>query len=174
MQTLAPSPTPFPPVEGLKDIVLPAPVTWLPQTAGWYVLLALLGALVLWAYSRYRRRRAANLYRRQALAELDALATVLGNPSGRHQVAVLLPELLKRVALHVEPRAVVASLSGAEWLAELDRLYGGAGFTKGPGRLLPKLAYGAQTFVSGVPQADIDALVRLSREWLQKHQRPVA
>ena len=86
-----------------------------------------------WAYSRYRRRRAANLYRRQALAELDALVAALGAKGGRHQVAARLPELLKRVALHVEPRAAVAGLSGAEWLAELDRLYGGDGFTQGPG-----------------------------------------
>ena len=143
MQTPAPSATPFPPVEGLKDIVVPAPVPWLPRTAGWYILLALLGAL---AFGRIRPTAAggtANLYRRQALVELDGLRVALDKPGGRHQVAARLPELLKRVALHLEPRSAVASLSGAEWLAELDRLYGGSGFTKGPGRLLPKLAYGA-------------------------------
>jgi Domain of unknown function (DUF4381) len=172
VQTPAPSATPFPPVEGLKDIVVPAPVPWLPRTAGWYILLALLGALAFWAYSSYRRRREANRYRRQALLELDGLQVALDKPGGRHQVAARLPELLKRVALHLEPRSAVASLSGADWLAELDRLYGGSGFTKGPGRLLPKLAYGATAFVSGVPRAEIDALMRLSREWLQKHQRP--
>ncbi|HEY5907292.1 MAG TPA: DUF4381 domain-containing protein, partial [Vicinamibacteria bacterium] len=109
-----------------------------------------------------------------ALAELDALVAALGVKGGRHQVAARLPELLKRVALHVEPRAAVASLSGAAWLAELDRLYGGQGFTKGPGRLLPRMAYGTTTFVSGVPRADIDALMRLSREWIEKHRRVAA
>jgi hypothetical protein len=153
---------------------LPTPVAWRPETAGWYFLLALLAVLALWAYSRHRRRRAANLYRRQALAELDALVAALGVKGGRHQVAARLPELLKRVALHVEPRAAVASLSGAAWLAELDRLYGGEGFTKGPGRLLPRMAYGTTTFVSGVPRADIDALMRLVREWLEKHRRAAA
>lgn len=174
MQTPVPGPPPFPPVEGLKDIALPAPVPWRPETAGWYVLLGLLLALLAWGYSRYRRKRAANLYRRQALAELDALVTALGAKGGRYQVAARLPELLKRVALHLEPRVAVAGLTGAEWLAELDRLYGGDGFTKGPGRLLPKLAYGSPGFVSGVPRADIDALMRLSREWLERHRRVAA
>ena len=164
------APTPLPAVEGLRDIVQPAPVPFVPRAAGFYVLLALLVALGLWAFARHRRRRAANLYRRQALAELDALVAALGVKGGRHEVAARLPELLKRVVLHVEPRPAVASLTGTEWLAELDRLYGGDGFTKGPGRLLPRLTYGTRAYVSGVPRADIDALMRLSREWLEKHR----
>ena len=163
-----PPPSP-PPIEGLEDIVLPQPVPYRPNTVGWYVLFALLLALVVHLYARHRRSRAANLYRRQALHELDAIVLTLQAKGGRHGVAAQLPELLKRVALHVRPREEVASLTGAEWLAELDRMYGGTGFTKGPGRLLPRLAYGAPAFVSGVPRAELDALVRLSREWIEKH-----
>ena len=32
------------------------------------------------------------------------------------------------------------------------------------------LTYGTRAYVSGVPRADIDALMRLSREWLEKHR----
>ena len=163
------SPTPLPVVEGLKDIVVPGPIALVPRTIGWYVLLAVALGIVAGSLLRLRRRRAANLYRRQALAELDALVEVLGERGGRHQVAAALPELLKRVALHVEPRTSVAGLTGEEWLGQLDRMYGGDGFTKGAGRLLPNLAYGTSAFVSGVPRAEIDALVRLSREWLETH-----
>jgi hypothetical protein len=161
-------------LEGLADIVQPAPVAFLPRTVGWYVVFALLAALAVWTWSRYRRRSAANLYRRQALAELDALVTTLGTKGGRYELAARLPELLKRVALHLEPRPGVASLSGAAWLAELDRLYGGDGFSKGPGRLLPQLAYGTPQFISRVPRSDIDALVRLVRTWLERHHRRAA
>jgi Ca-activated chloride channel family protein len=174
MQAPTPSPTPFPPVEGLQDIALPAPVPYVPQTAVWHVLFVVILALALWGFTRYRRRRAVNLYRRQALVELDALVEILGNKGGRHLVAARLPELLKRVALQVEPRPAVASLTGVEWLAELDRLYGGQGFTKGPGVLLPRLAYGTPAFISGVPRAEIDALMRLSREWIERHRRVAA
>jgi uncharacterized protein DUF4381 len=170
----SPAPTPLPPLEGLKDIAVPPPVAYLPRTAGWFVLLALLVGLLAWGLAQLRRRRAANLYRRQALLELEALTVILGERGGRHQVAAQLPELLKRVALRIQPRTAVASLSGPAWLAELDRLYGGDGFTKGPGRILPKLAYGTAAYVSSVPRADFDALVRLTREWLKKHRGAAA
>jgi len=165
-----PGPTPFPPVEGLRDISLPDPVPWWPPAPGWYALAVLLVGLGVWAYWRYRRRAAANRYRRQALAELDALVKVLEKKGGRHEVAARLPALLKRVALHVEPRASVAGLTGAAWLLQLDRMYGGTGFSKGPGRILPRLAYGTAGSISQLPRAEIDALVRLCREWIEGHQ----
>lgn len=170
---MQPTVSPSPPVEGLKDIVLTPPVGFFPPAPGWDVLALLVMALAAWAFLRYRRHRAANLYRRQALAELESLVEILEHKGGRYEVAARLPELLKRVALHVEPRPAVADLTGPEWLAHLDRMYGGDGFSKGPGRLLPRLAYGTATFVASIPRAELDALVRLSREWLQRHH-PVA
>src|SRR5262249_10835302 len=131
---------------------------------------ALLVGLAALAWRRHRRRQRANLYRREALAELDALAAGLEDKGGRQRLASRLPELLKRVALPVEPRWAVASLTDRRWLEELDRLYGGDAFSKGAGRILPSLAYGTPAAVSGVPRADLDALVRLSREWIAKHR----
>ena len=168
----SPSATPFPPVEGLRDIALPEPVGAFPLAPAWYVLAALLLALVAWAAYLYVKRRAVHLYRREALAELEAIAAALDGKGGRIALAARLPELLKRVALHVEPRTSVASLSGARWLGELDRLYGGDGFSKGPGRYLPVLAYGTAGAVAGLPRAEIDALVRLCRHWIAKHAKP--
>jgi hypothetical protein len=169
----APSPSaiPFPPVDGLRDIALPEPVGVFPLAPAWYLLAALLLALVAWAAYLYLKRRAAFLYRREALAELEAIAAALDGKGGRIALAARLPELLKRVALQVEPRAAVASLSDARWLGELDRLYGGDGFSKGPGRFLPVLAYGSAGAVAALPRAEIDALVRLCRHWIAKHAR---
>jgi hypothetical protein len=165
------SPTPSPPpVEGLRDIALPAPVGLFPLAPGWYVVAALLLGLLVWAAYAYRRRRAASRYRREALAELDDIVAALDRKGGRHELAARLPALLKRVALHVEPRAAVAALSDDAWLAHLDRMYGGDAFTKGAGRLLPRLAYGTTTYVSKLQRAEIDALVRLSREWIARHR----
>jgi Domain of unknown function (DUF4381) len=170
MSVPAPAPTPSPPsLEGLADIVLPSPVSFVPRTLGWYLVLALFLALVAAAVLHFRRRRAANLYRRQALAELEAIVVRLGEKGGRQELAARLPELLKRVALHVEPRAEVASLVEDDWLALLDGMHRGEAFREGPGQILPRLAYGSHAFVFSVPRADIDALVRLSREWIRKH-----
>jgi len=167
-----PSPTPFPPVEGLRDIALPQPVALWPPAPGWWVVLALLLLLAFWAWHRYARARAASRYRREALAELDSLAAVLDRGEGRAALAERLPALLKRVALHVEPRNAVASLSGAGWLAELDRMHEGSGFASGPGRILPVLSYGTDAQVAAVQRAELEALVRLSREWIRGHHAP--
>ena len=96
-------------LEGLLEIGLPPPVSYAPETAGWWILLAalLLAALLLaW---RWRRSWTANRYRREALAELAALEA---GPGG----AALLPELVKRTALAAAPREKVAALSGEKWL----------------------------------------------------------
>jgi hypothetical protein len=167
--TPAPSPTPFPPVEGLRDIAMPEAVSLWPPAPGWWVVLALLLLVAFWIWRRYERARAAGRYRREALAELEALASGLGRQGGRAALAERLPALLKRVALHVEPRPEVAALTGAEWLAELDRMYHGAGFASGPGRNLPVLSYGTSTQVEALPQPDLDALVALCRDWIGGH-----
>src|SRR5262245_26337752 len=98
-----PAATP-PPLEGLRDIVLAPPAGLFPFAPGWYLIAAMAIGIVVWDVLRFRRRRAANLYRRQALAELDRLVDVLERKGGRYEVAARLPELLKQVALHVEPR----------------------------------------------------------------------
>ena len=60
---------------------------------------------------------------------------------GQHQSVGRLPRLVKQTALAFRPRTEVAALSGEPWLQFLDASYGEKGFTEGPGRLLPKLAY---------------------------------
>jgi hypothetical protein len=168
---VSPSPdaTPFPPVEGLRDIAVPAPVPWLPPAPGWYLVGLVLLAAAFWSYRRYQRSRAASRYRREALVELDGIVEALQRPGGRHELAARLPPLLKRVALQVEPRTAVAALTGTAWLAELDRLHHGNGWSKGPGRILPRLTYGSAASLSTIPRADIDALVRLSRDFIDRH-----
>ena len=146
---------PFPAeLEGMRGIRLPEPVSYAPQTVGWWILfaiLALLLAVAIWyAVRRYRR----NAYRRLALARLASVP--LAN----------LPTLVKRTALDAYPRTDVASLADDEWLAFLDASYGGRGFREGPGRVLPALAYDAPD----VPPADAEALVSLVERWIRTHR----
>ncbi len=64
----------LPGLDQLRELPLPAPVSYWPQTWGWAVLAALLLAGGGWAalagWRRYRRNR----YRRQGLAALTQLA----------------------------------------------------------------------------------------------------
>ena len=157
------------PLAGLHEIVPPAPVSWLPQTIGWYAALALLVGLAAWVgYCVWRRRR-TNRYRVLALARLDEIERLLAT-SDRAAALAELPELVKRTALEAYPRAQVASLSGGEWLSFLDRSYSGSGFTAGPGRLLPGLAYDPPAEAGPSGGGEIRELTALLRFWIRRHE----
>jgi hypothetical protein len=163
----------------LHDIVLPEPVSWMPQTGGWLALLAIVLVVVAWAAWAGLRRRHANRYRRQALERLDRIEQALADPQARAAALTELPVLLKQTALACRPRSEVASLTGDPWLRFLDASYGGSGFTDGPGRLLPVLAYQArpgrgveESEPLGVEEASeqIPDLLHLVRHWILRHR----
>ena len=154
-----------PQLEGLHDIALPEPVSWMPQTIGWYVVGAVIVGLAVWAAVAYYRRRRANRYRRAALAELADIETTLADPA-RHSAALgAIPVLVKRVALSFTPRDKIASLTGDPWLQWLDASYGGAEFSRGIGRLLPQMAYRP----TDARPDEVTDLVALVTQWIRRH-----
>lgn len=98
------------PLEQLKDIHLPEPVSWWPPAPGWWILalfcLTLIVITVRWLIRRYRYRAAI----REALAELDNI-----NETDQHWPQQL-NALLKRLTLSYFPRARTASLHQQQWL----------------------------------------------------------
>ncbi len=161
-------------MQGLHEIFLPDPVSWLPQTAGWFALLGLvLLALAWWGYGRLRHFM-ANRYRRLALAELTAIERDLGVPGRRTEVLVKVPVLLKRTALSAFPRTEVAGLSGEGWLAFLDHTMGGREFSEGPGCLLRELAYLPAPSVEQLSEERVSDLLRVARHWIEGHLRTQA
>src|SRR6516162_5592547 len=82
-----------PDLSQLHDFYQPAPPSWMPQTVGWYVVFAILTALLLWFCIRVLQRWIKNRYRRDALRELQL------TPVDR------LSEILKRTAMVTWPRA---------------------------------------------------------------------
>ncbi len=152
-------------LEGLHDIAMPEPVSWMPQTIGWYVAGAVIVGLVVWAAVGYYQRRRTNRYRRAALAELADIETTLADPAKQAAALGAIPVLVKRVALSFTPREAIASLTGDPWLQWLDASYGGAEFSQGVGSLLPQLAYRP----TNVRPDEIRDLVALVRQWIQRH-----
>ena len=168
-----PSNTASPTLEHLHDIVLPEPISWFPQTMGWWLALGLLGLLLVWGSYRLYHRWQANRYRRLALSQLQQIEVELRNPDQRPRALFELPVLIKQTVLACWKRSDVASLTGEEWLRFLDESYRGKGFTQGPGRLLPTLAYSPPSAFQQLKEIgsdDVNNLLVLIRKWIQHHR----
>jgi hypothetical protein len=170
-QTAPPGPDPLTrlALEKLNDIVLPEPVSWLPQTWGWLVLALILFALIVWALWRRHRRYVADRYRREALTELSRLEASLGAAKERAQAITGIAELLKRVALKAWPRAATASLSGSAWLSFLKQHDGGE-LAAGPAsQYLDDLEYHSDVALAGTEENDARQFADAARRWIERH-----
>ncbi len=142
---------------GLQELAYPEPPPLLPQTPGWAgvgVLLLLGAGYLAW---RARQRRRANAYRREALAALEHMSA---------DSAAGLPAVLRRAALAVGERAVVASLRGEAWIGWLNARAPAPLFQVRDAALLDQLAYGTEP----VPEADVRRLMEAGRQWLRQHR----
>lgn len=155
-----------PSLSQLRDIHLPAPISWWPPAPGWWMLAALIVAILIGLFIWFRRRRRDN-WRRSALAELARLRQqYAAQPTAAHTIIAALSVLLRRVAISCFPRAEVAMLSGEKWLAFLDRsMDEGAPFQSEPNRLLAVAPYAPHTTLT--PQA-LHALFALCESWIRK------
>ena len=153
-------------LESLKDLAVPHPVSWVPQTWGWALVATLVtAALVAFLVRRIRRYR-ANAYRREALVLLDGIEEKLKDPAQRDVALGDLAEVLKRTALAAWGRADVAALSGAAWVSFLE--------SKGDGQgghaldaLLDDCEY--QSAASAAALVTDDILVA-ARRWIRGHR----
>jgi hypothetical protein len=100
------------PLDQLRDIHLPDPVSWWPMAPGWWFLILACGllsaALCRFIYRRYKAR----LYRRQALKKLKNVQ--LSKPS-QQQLRDLL-ELLKQTANSAYPNRKPGSQSSEQFI----------------------------------------------------------
>ncbi len=125
----------------LRDLHLPAPVGWWPPAPGWWLLMAIAAAGLLWflwrAWQQWRRAAA----RRIAMAELKRYAGAYQQDGDLVTLAKRLSELTRRAMLAYAPRDEVASLTGEAWLLWLDRGLAVPVFSTGAGRSLESLPY---------------------------------
>lgn len=140
-------------MDRLVEPAEPAPVSMMPETAGWTILAAILALVLAWLVWRGWHRWQANAYRRAALAELDE--------AGDDPVAVA--AILRRTALAAWPREQIASLSGKDWLRFLDAT-GGEGFVEGVGAALADAPYRVE---KGHPVAGLGTI---AARWVRAHR----
>lgn len=139
-------------LSNLRDLALPPEVSLWPPAPGWWIVAAAglaAAAILSAAAARYRR----NAYRREALRQLDTV-----DPGG-------ISTILKRAALATWPREQVAALTGAAWLAFLDRTGRTTAFTDGAGRHIETLAFDGAIDGQAAGAARAEA-----RAWVRRHR----
>ena len=154
---------------GLKEITLPEPMAYTPQTLFWYMLFGILFLILVWLVARWVDKRRQNRYRKLALERLRDIHADW-RESGEIEALREIPELVKWTALQGFSRPEVAGLSGVEWLAFLDRTRRGKKFSRGPGRILPRLAYDCDDGVKGISPREIKKMTALVRRWIRGHR----
>jgi len=156
-------------LQNVHEIILPEPVSWMPQTIGWYAVFGLILFVAGWCVYRGLRHYRTNRYRRLALEALSVIEQELRRPEKRAEALSEIPVLLKEAALLAFPRSEVADLSGEKWLDFLDKTMGGKNFTIGEGRLLPELAYAPVQRIAQLSDEQVGNLLQLVRRWIKLH-----
>ena len=144
----------------LHPLSLPDPVSWMPQTPGWWVLLAWALAIAVLGAWRIVLRRRRNRYRREALTLLAAIESRAEGRPGK--AAGEVAALLKRTALVAYPRRQVANLYGADW----------ARFLCQSANDDVQVVAAAETLAMAAYRTDVDdaALYQPARRWIEVHR----
>jgi hypothetical protein len=154
----------IPSIDQLKEIALPAPVSYAPQTWGWWALLSVLVLAVLLVSARRYWQWRRDRYRREALVRLAELQ------SSDDQLRVLreLPELLKRVALSMPTTYPVAALGGEDWQTFLVR-HSPQPLPADFSQQLAQLAYAPNSTLLTLKEEQRERLFNTSKRWVEQH-----
>lgn len=151
------------PLAQLRDIHLPAPVSWWPPAPGWWLAGFVALAVAAWLTYFLRRWFLRNRYRKVALNKLFLL-----DRNEKERASAVLEEiaaLLRRVAMQTYGRQRVAPLAGDAWLAFLDQTGNTSEFSSGAARVL-----GSERYRPAV-EADIDQVLGIAKKWIREHRQ---
>lgn len=159
-----------PSIAQLKELTLPAPVSYSPQTWGWWFLLAILflAAAIIGTRRLIQWRR--DRYRREALARLEQLRT---HSDELHALREL-PGLLKRVALSMQGQkslissAAAAALGNSEWQTFLQA-HVDQQLPDEFAQQLATLAYAPDATLLALSAPRRDALFDTCKLWVERH-----
>ncbi len=147
----------------LKDIHLPEPITWWPPAPGWW-LLVVLSLLACYAiFLVFKQFKKQNAFK---TAGKMLLAIKHQQHEDPVQTLVAVSALLRRVAISIDARSEVASLSGQAWLSYLDKTFKDAPFSNGVGRCLADAQYRPVV----AEDTDFDELFKLCERWLKQQK----
>lgn len=149
----------------LRDIHMPADISWWPLAYGWWILFALfLAGLAVAGYLYSRRYR-----ERAAIRGLQAVARALAEGTAPVTCIQRISMILRRFAMSVGGSKNIAGLTGDDWLEFLDGRWQRDEFSAGIGRIL---IFGPYAPPGRVSLDDASALNELCRDWVRAQRPP--
>lgn len=127
----------------LRDIHLPGDVSWWPLAIGWWLLpvLVVLTLFIIYNFFKYKQNNKKLAYRKMALNELSNLRIEFKDENNSIELIRSISTLLRRIALSYLPRNNIASLTGEDWLHQLNNLGSETLFTDKTRFLLEQAPY---------------------------------
>ena len=147
----------------LRDIHLPGEITFWPPAPGWWILMALVITAMVVGWLLYQRNRRYKLSAtRMAGVQLQEIITRYETDKDPVELLRQLSILLRRLSISLFPRTEVASLTGQDWLAFLDRQTRQDNFSTATGRLLCEAVYRRE-----VRADEAELVLKYSQDWIK-------
>ena len=144
----------------LKDIHLPDSALWWPPAPGWWLLLVAV-ILMVFAGRYFRYWLKHRSYRTLSLREYRRIREHFDQAQDYKVLLVEVSTLLRRTAMSYRGRQSTASLTGADWITQLNELSGESCFTAEQQELLINGQYRREL------DFDIDALFASCERWIK-------
>jgi len=158
---------PTDPLAQLREIHLPAPVSFWPPAIGWWVLaIFALFCLIVLVYF-IRRQIIKKQYRRFARKALNRIYLEYQSQKNTVEYSRQINSLLKQVSVIYYGKNSVARLTDATWLRFLDECGNTQAFSQGVGKVL---AFGPYSQELSLSHRDAEELQQCVDQWIRKHQ----
>lgn len=109
----------------LRDIHLPDAISWWPPAIGWWLLPIVILAIIFTVYQLMKLKKQAltkPVYKKTALLELQRIRNDFNDTQNSINQLRAISTLLRRIVLSYLPRETVASLTGEQWINQLNAL----------------------------------------------------
>lgn len=162
-------PLPNPLLE-LRDIHLPGEPSMWPLAIGWWIVIALLIALLVLTYfaiKKIRQSRKFKKYQVEVLQQFTVLEDALKNKPTNQTVAKI-NTLLRQIAINTYPREDTASLTGTDWLRFLDESGNTSNFMQGEGKVLIEAPYQNSVLTkTSLKSLKVDEFLTVVKGWIK-------
>jgi len=153
----------------LRDIHLPEAVSWWPPAIGWWLLpvLLLIIAAAVYLLIKYKRNfKPQPAYKKIAMRELHKIRQDFNQKEASKEASIeqlrAISTLLRRVALCYLPRESVASLTGKQWVDQLNQLTQDTFFSNQLGMLISSAPYKSHA------EFNPEELTNICEQWIKQ------